>query len=48
MMDWRISQGLAGWSEIGNINILLCKRSSRIGLGWTLNLQICLGLPMDQ
>ena len=33
VMDWRISRGLAGWSEIGNIHILLCKCSSRIGLG---------------
>ena len=44
MMDWRISQGLAGWSEIGNIHILLCKCSSRIGIRLTLNWQIGLGL----
>ena len=47
VMDWRISQGLAGWSEIGNIHILLCKCSSRIGIGLTLNWQIGHGLPMD-
>ena len=44
VMDWRISQGLAGWSEIGNIHILLCKCSSRIGIRLTLNWQIGLGL----
>ena len=47
VMDWRISQGLAGWSEIGNIHILLCKCSSQIDIGLTLNWQIGHGLPMD-
>ena len=32
------------WHQIGNINILLCKCSSRIGIGLTLNWQIGLGL----
>ena len=43
--DWRVGQRLAvNWHQIGNINILLCKCSSRIGIGLTLNWQIGLGL----
>ena len=51
VMDWRISHGFAGWSEIGrelapdwqhSYSIYEC--SSRIGIGLTLNWQIGLGL----
>ena len=46
--DWRVDQRLVvNWHQIGNIDILLCKCSSRIGIGLTLNWQIGLGLPMD-